>query len=116
MITGCSDGFVKFWNFKEGDLKKPIHKLHLDDGIKMFRSHRESAMLCVAMENFSLLILDCDTRTIVRNFIGHTGEITDADFSPDSRWLISSAMDCTLKVWDIPSSYMIDHFRVKNVL
>lgn len=33
-------------------------------------------------------------------------------FSPDSRWLITSSMDCTIKSWDIPSSYMIDHFRM----
>lgn len=112
VITACSDGYIKFWHFKEGDLKKPNHKLRLNDGITMFRSHRESAMLCVVLENFAVMILDCDTRTIVRNFVGHTAQITDAAFSPDSRWLVTSAMDCTIKIWDIPSAYMIDHFRV----
>lgn len=112
VVTGGSDGYVKFWNFKEHDVTKSVTKINLGEGVTMFRSHRESAMLCVALEDFSVHIVDSDTRTVVRKFTGHTAQITDACFSPDSRWLITAAMDCTIKVWDIPSSYLIDHFRV----
>lgn len=73
-------------------------------------------MLCVALENFDINILDLDTRTIVRRFSGHVAEITDACFSPDSRWLITASMDCTIKIWDIPTSYLIDHFKVSKVI
>lgn len=111
VVTGGTDGYVKFWQFKE-NLNKPLTLISMEDGIIMFRAHSESSMLCIALENFSLHILDCDTRVVVRKFSGHTAQITDASFNPDSRWLISAAMDCTIKVWDIPSSYMIDHFRV----
>lgn len=77
----------------------------------MFRSHGENALLCIVHDDFTVNILDCDTRTIARRFVGHSQRITDAIFSTDCRWLITSSMDCTVKVYDIPSSYMIDHFK-----
>ncbi|KAJ6640230.1 WD repeat-containing protein 36 [Pseudolycoriella hygida] len=111
VITGGGDGFVKFWNFKEQTL---CGKLNMNDGIRMFRMHRESAMLCVVLDEFNVVIVDCDTKVNVRKFEGHTGPITDACFSPDGRWLVTASMDCTIKVWDITSSYMIDHFKLEK--
>ena len=114
VVTGGSDGYIKFFNFKDNDLTQPITKLKLTDGVCMFRAHRESSILAVVLEDFSVAILDCDIRNIVRQFTGHTATITDACFSPDSRWLLTASMDCTIKIWDIPSSYLIDHFRVEK--
>lgn len=71
-------------------------------------------MIAVALENYEIIVLDCDTRTVVRRFKGHNGTITDMCFSPDSRWLITSGMDATIKVWDIPSAYLIDHFKLER--
>lgn len=71
-------------------------------------------MVAVALENYEVNILDCDTRAIIRKFVGHKAPITDCCFSPDSRWLITASMDSTIRVWDIPSSYLIDHFRLEN--
>lgn len=95
-------------------VKLPIKTFSLPSGVSMFRSHRESAMVCIALEDFSISILDCDTKAIIRKFEGHTARINDATFSPDSRWLITAAMDSTIKIWDIPSSYMVDHFKVER--
>lgn len=118
IVTGGGDGndggIIKFWNFVEhhNQKQKTIATINLDDNILMFRTHRESALLCVILDTFIILIIDCDTKSIIRKFYGHTAQITDACFSPDSRWLITSSLDCTIKIWDIPSSYMIDHFKV----
>jgi WD40 repeat protein len=30
--------------------------------------------------------------------------LTDMVISADSRWLLTAAMDCTLRVWDIPAA------------
>lgn len=86
----------------------------MEDSIVMFRPHRESGMVAVVQENYEVLLLDCDTRHVTRRFKGHKAPITDCCFSPDSRWLITAALDSTIKVWDIPSSYLIDHFRLEN--
>ncbi len=36
-----------------------------------------SSMLCVVCDNCSMLVVDTDTRRIVRRFLGHSGRITD---------------------------------------
>ncbi|XP_073818920.1 WD repeat-containing protein 36 [Musca autumnalis] len=113
VVTGCSTGLLKFWHFKD-KLEKPFAIKKLTEGIVLMRCHRESAMIAIALENFVLLVLDMDTKVIIRKFEGHSAKINDVTFSPDSRWLISASMDATIKVWDIPSSYMIDHFRVER--
>lgn len=111
LVSGDSDGIVKFWNFAGPHAQFPIGKLKLDAGITMFRAHAENALLCTVMDDFTVKVLDCDTRTVVRKFIGHRAAITDAAFSADSRWLITASMDSTVKVYDIPSAYLVDHFE-----
>lgn len=70
--------------------------------------------MAIALENFDIMLMDLDTRKIVRHFQGHEGRITDACFNPDSRWLITASMDCTIRTWDIPSSHLIDIFQVNT--
>lgn len=113
VISGDSDGIIKFWNFA-GQANLPFSKLTLSSGITMFRSHSENALLCVALDNFTVNVLDYETKSIVRKFAGHTARITDVTFSADGRWLITASMDCTIKVYDIPSAYMIDHFQMET--
>lgn len=113
VISGGVDGLVKFWHFKE-NTKTARSQLKMPESVLMFRGHRESSMLCVVLEDFTIYVIDYDTKNVVRKFTGHTAPITDACFSPDSRWLITSSMDCTIKTWDIPSSYLIDQFKLEQ--
>ncbi|XP_053659157.1 WD repeat-containing protein 36 [Anopheles marshallii] len=118
IVSGAADGQLKFWKFKQPNstvIKTPIDTIDLEDSITLIRTHRESAMVCIALDDFSVILVDLDTRVIVRRFEGHRGTVIDACFSPDSRWLITTAQDCVVKVWDIPSSYLIDHFRVSHM-
>lgn len=112
-LSGDLDGTVKIWNFA-GETKHPIAKLTLPSGVALFRAHPESGMLAIALDDFGVCVLDCETRSLIRKFSGHTARITDVTFSPDSRWLLTASMDCSVKIWDIPSSYMIDHFRFET--
>lgn len=112
-ITGSSKGEIKFWSFRNKS-KPPLKKIIMDDSINFFRAHSESSLLAVALVDFTIHILDIDTKTIIRKFIGHTASITDATFSPDSRWLITSSMDCSIRTWNIPSSQLIDQFKTES--
>ena len=47
---------------------------------------------------------DIETVRSVRQFRGHTDRITDLRMSADARWLLSSSLDGTLRVWDVPSA------------
>lgn len=94
---------------------EPIEVLNVGESVNFFQTHRESSLLCVAMEDFSLIIIDLDTKGIVRKFEGHSGQLTDTTFSADSRWIISASMDCTIRTWDIPSAQLVDSFQVTSV-
>ncbi|KAF1474268.1 WD repeat-containing protein 36, partial [Pygoscelis antarcticus] len=111
VITAGSEGLIKFWKFKTKDLVYSTELLSSPSGILL---HRDSGILGIAFDDFSISILDIETRKIVRTFSGHHGRINDMTFSPDGRWLITSSMDCTIKTWDLPSGCLIDCFLVDS--
>ncbi|PSN35551.1 WD repeat-containing protein 36 [Blattella germanica] len=111
LVTGGSDAIIKFWHFKYPGTAM-VKKLSVEESVSFFRFHHDSSMLAIALEDFTILLMDLDTRKVVRKFQGHRAQLTDITFSPDARWLISSAMDCTIRTWDVPSSQLIDCFQV----
>lgn len=90
--------------------------MELDDTVSFFTWHSESSFLAIALDNYDISLVDTDTRTVVRKFSGHRGPLTDLTFTPDSRWLVTSAMDSTIRTWDIPSSSLIDILKVSYSL
>ncbi|XP_076646998.1 WD repeat-containing protein 36 [Halictus rubicundus] len=113
VITAGIDSFIKFWDFKpRKGVTEPKTTLAMEEPIEWLRYHNDNSLVAVALEDFSIVLIDLDTRRIVRRFEGHEGRLTDACFNPDSRWLITASMDCTICVWDIPSSNLIDIFQV----
>uniref|UniRef100_A0A3Q4BZE4 Uncharacterized protein n=1 Tax=Mola mola TaxID=94237 RepID=A0A3Q4BZE4_MOLML len=97
-LTAGSDWLLKFWRFKT---KKEEETLKLNAAPASMILHRESGMLALALDDFTLLVVDIETRRVVRKFAGHQGNINDMTFSPDGRWLITAAMDCTIQ-WCSP--------------
>ncbi|XP_058788671.1 WD repeat-containing protein 36 [Phymastichus coffea] len=114
VITGGKDAKVKFWHFKPMKDIRPIKIINMEEPVEWIRAHRENSLIAVGLQNFTISIIDIDTKRIVRKFEGHTGRLTDATFSPDARWLVSGAMDRTIRIWDIPSAQLIDIFQVPD--
>ncbi|XP_037607717.1 WD repeat-containing protein 36 [Sebastes umbrosus] len=108
-LTAGSDWLLKFWRFKSRKQEEQL-KLHAAPASMLL--HRDSGMLALALDDFTLLVVDIETRRIVRKFAGHHGNINDMTFSPDGRWLVTVAMDCTIRTWDLPSGCLVDCFLV----
>lgn len=108
-LTTGSDWLLKFWRFKT---RKQEEQLKLNAAPASMRLHRDSGMLALALDDFTLLVVDIETRRVVRKFAGHHGNINDMTFSPDGRWLVTVAMDCTIRTWDLPSGCLVDCFLV----
>ncbi|KAM7368489.1 hypothetical protein PAMP_012830 [Pampus punctatissimus] len=108
-FTAGSDWLLKFWRFKS---RKQEVELKLPTAPASMMLHRDSGMLALALDNFTLLVVDTETRRVVRKFAGHHGTINDMAFSPDGRWLVTVAMDCTIRTWDLPSGSLVDCFLV----
>jgi WD40 repeat protein len=37
----------------------------------------------------------------LQTFVGHTTEVSSADFSPDGKQIVSASVDKSLKLWDL---------------
>ncbi|XP_061590565.1 WD repeat-containing protein 36 [Cololabis saira] len=108
-LSAGSDSLLRFWRFKT---RKQEGELKLNAAPAGMTLHRDSGMLALALDDFTLAVVDTETRRIVRKFAGHHGNINDMTFSPDGRWLITVAMDCTVRTWDLPSGSLVDCFLV----
>ncbi|XP_056393450.1 WD repeat-containing protein 36 [Hyla sarda] len=110
-ITVGSDKLMKFWKFKSKQLMQTIDIAVCPTSSLL---HRESGMLAVALDDFSIKVFDIETCKLVRQFPGHNGKINDMTYSPDGRWLMTASMDCTVKIWDFPSGCLIDCFLLDS--
>ncbi|XP_054613633.1 WD repeat-containing protein 36 isoform X2 [Dunckerocampus dactyliophorus] len=108
-VTIASDWLLKFWRFKN---HKQEEEIKLNAAPASMKLHRDSGMLAVALDDFTLLIVDIETKRVVRKFCGHHGNTNGMTFSPDGRWLVTAGMDCTIRTWDIPSGSLVDCFLV----
>lgn len=57
-------------------------------------------------------LYDVVSQRMVRKFEGHTDRITDTCFSEDGKWLLSSSMDGTLRIWDVILARQIDAMQM----
>ncbi|KAL0965784.1 hypothetical protein UPYG_G00285670 [Umbra pygmaea] len=110
-ISAGADKLVKIWKFKSRQL---VQSIDLAMSPATTQLHRDSGMLAIGLDDFTLNVLDTETKRIVRRFSGHRGQLNDLAFSPDGRWLITAAMDCTIRTWDLPSGCLVDCFLVDS--
>ncbi|XP_017316182.1 WD repeat-containing protein 36 [Ictalurus punctatus] len=108
-VSAGADRLLKVWKFKSKELIN-THSLHAAPASTLL--HRDSGMLAVAFDDFTISIFDMEMKRIVRHFSGQRGQINDMTFSPDGRWLITASMDCTIRTWDLPSGSLVDCFLV----
>lgn len=111
VVSTSADKCINFHCFKT---KKVLNSISCRCPVTMSKLHRESSLLAVAFDDFTLQIYDIDTQCMVRQLPSHSNMITDISWSSDARWLISASMDGTIKTSDVPSSRLIDCFLVES--
>ncbi|KAJ8287031.1 hypothetical protein GJAV_G00046230 [Gymnothorax javanicus] len=112
-VSVGADRLLKVWKFKSKEL---VHTSTLSTCPAAVLLHRDSGMLAISLDDFTINILDMETRRVVRKFSGHRGQVNDMTYSPDGRWLISAAMDCTIRTWDLPTGCLVDCFLVDTAV
>lgn len=110
LISGGSDSKLRLWNFKTGGLYKTIDFV---SPILNLDLHHENNLLAIALENNDIEVLDLETKVVIRKFTGFSS-ILDMTFSPDSRWLIISYADSSIRTWDLNLGKMIDAFAMSS--
>ena len=109
VVSGGEDGELKWWKMKDCSM---IKGLTLSESISKMFLHKDSGLLGIALEDWSIHIVDVDTKNVIRKLYGHQNQVTDLTFSSDSKWLLSSSLDKTVRTWDIPSGTCVDCFSV----
>jgi U3 small nucleolar RNA-associated protein 21 len=113
LVSVGADCKLILWNFKtHGPHRKSPHILPAPACKLVYV--RDSDMAAIALEDYSVIMFDCTSLTVVRRLgvkgarARHTGLITDMAFSPDGRSLYTASMDSTIRMWDVPTNACVD--------
>ncbi|KVI00716.1 Quinonprotein alcohol dehydrogenase-like-superfamily [Cynara cardunculus var. scolymus] len=109
MISAGYNGDIKVWSFKGRDLKA---RWEIGCTVVKIIYHRSNGLLATVTDDLIIRMFDVVALKMVRKFEGHTDRITDICFSEDGKWLLSSSMDGTLRIWDIILARQIDAIHV----
>ncbi|XP_043694256.1 WD repeat-containing protein 36 [Telopea speciosissima] len=109
MISAGYHGDVKIWDFKGRELKS---RLEVGCSVVKLLYHRSNGLLATVADDMVIRVFDIVALRIVRKFEGHTDRITDLCFSEDGKWLLSSSMDGSLRIWDVILARQIDAVQV----
>lgn len=110
LISGGDDAKLRLWNFKSGAL---LMTWDCPSPITRFELHKDNNLLAVALKNHDIEIRDLEGRTLVRKF-SFRSPVLDMTFSPDSRWLIVSHADKSIRTWDLSLGKLIDAFQLEH--
>ncbi|KAF2297053.1 hypothetical protein GH714_016148 [Hevea brasiliensis] len=109
MISAGYHGDVKVWDFKGRELKS---RWEVGCSLVKIVHHRLNGLLATVADDLVIRLFDVEALRMVRKFEGHTDRVTDLSFSEDGKWLLSSSMDGTLRIWDVILARQIDAIRV----
>lgn len=113
-VISCGlDGKIKFWDFHTGTLKDEID-WSSTTAITAAQYYKSSDLVALSCDDLSIRIIDIETKKLVRELWGCLGQISDFCFSNDGRWIIAASMDSIIRVWDLPTSHLINAFRVES--
>ena len=111
VVSVGADKKLILWNFTTHapHSKSPFY---LPSAATKMRHIRESDLAAIALQDFSVVLFDCASLSIVRRFgVGssrHTGPISDLVFGPDGRTLFTASLDGTIRVYDVPTSSCVE--------
>jgi U3 small nucleolar RNA-associated protein 21 len=113
-VISCSlDGKIKFWDFVTGNLVDEIDWAPMTK-ITACRYHPGNDLIAFACDDHSIRVVDVETKQTIRELWGCRGDINDFCFSNDGRWIIAASQDSVIRVWDLPTSHLIDAFRLEK--
>ncbi|CAO1621493.1 unnamed protein product [Parajaminaea phylloscopi] len=109
-----ADGSVHVFDFVTSQLLSS-QQFHPLAGVRASPHATLLALIPVGLMK-PLLLLDLQTRRIVRRFADLPGRVTDVAFSPTLRSLVAATMDGSLSTFDVPSGLLIDRIRLREVI
>lgn len=114
LVISCSlDGTIKFWEFLTGNLVSQIDWAPMTR-VTGCKYHAANDLIAFSCDDNSIRVVDIETQNTIREFWGCQGAINDYCFSNDGRWIVAASQDSILRVWDLPTSHLIDAVRLET--
>ncbi|KAH7645319.1 wd repeat-containing protein 36-like protein [Dermatophagoides farinae] len=108
IISGGADRYCRLWHFAARNKNQLIGSFKLSDSVARMCLHKDNQFVAIALDDFSVIVMDLDTKKKVRHFRMHRNRITDMTFDNDCRRLFISAMDSFVYIWDMISGQLVD--------
>ncbi|KAE9364063.1 WD40 repeat-like protein [Stipitochalara longipes BDJ] len=109
---------VLIWDLKTGELQQSIRSW-LNDKLDMLESVAisfDGNLIALAVQ-WAVYIWDVELGFMLRtSFKGHTHLVNQIAFSSNERWLVTSSVDETVKIWDLESGVLQQTLKVGEVL
>lgn len=112
VIASTLEGKLYFFDFHT---TQRLEVMELDSSITALELQRDSGLLACVCDDLVVRVVDIETRRVVRELRGFKGRILDVTFTPDSRWLLATALDSTIRTFDIPTGRLVDAFRTPSI-
>lgn len=113
IASGGADNILRLWKFGKSET---YEELTFMGGIASMFRHKQTSLLGVILDNFEIIVVCLSSKKILREIKNFSSSVQDALFSPDCRWLTASSGDCLVRTWDLPTSNMIDIFRLESIV
>ncbi|GMK53974.1 hypothetical protein CspeluHIS016_0105600 [Cutaneotrichosporon spelunceum] len=112
VVASTLEGKLYFFDFHT---TARVEVMELDSSITALELQRDSGLLACVCDDLVVRLVDIETRRVVRELRGFKGRILDVAFTPDSRWLLATSLDSTVRTFDIPTGRLVDAFRVPSI-
>lgn len=112
------DSTVKIWDL-QGNLKFDFKDQA--DEVTYLEWHQKGNALLVGCQDGPILLYNCNKGQCLGGFYGHESEVTRCLFTPDGKYVVSSSMDGSVRIWNpktMQAQYKLSgyNFHEKDVL
>lgn len=109
LVSAGGDAMVRVWDFRKCTLLREVCV-----GAPVTHLALHGCLAALACDDLVLRVVDVEAGALVRRFSGHRDRITCLRVSSDGRWLLSSSMDSTLRVWDVPAAMCLQVLQMSS--
>lgn len=108
VISGGTDQLCRVWRFSPINQNHLIGSLKLTAPVNKLCIHQENQFVAIALDNFAVIVMDLETKKIVRTFSEPGNRITDLLFDNSCTKLFASCMDSLIYIWDMLSARLVN--------
>ncbi len=100
IFAGTDKGDVKIWD----KINQTNHYFDESYAINALAISNDNNLLAIGREKGDAILWDIERKEVVRVISGHQSAVTDVDFSPDNKYLLTASRDRTARLWDLTNT------------